>query len=339
MRVRFVAVTTALVASVSLGACSDDSGTKGTTSSTTSSASSSTAAPSSSTAQAAVVVRAVTLNVLHGIFCAAETDFCHATDRAGMVADGVASAGCPELVGFQEIGPAQATAFPEAMAGVCEGRYELAWEAIDSPDRAMIFTTLPIVDRGYLDLAAFPWEAYRVRVETGAGPVDFLTTHFASSVNNPDCTAEICPPVCAVGVPTNECNAHEVVAAMDALDGAAIQIVSGDLNATPGSPTVTVLADAGFADAWLVSGLPECDPATGAGCTGDRPRPENALDGLDVTTGRYTERIDYVLVRPESRCDVIAKPWFAEPLESPVAGLYWASDHAGVSTEFACTTG
>jgi endonuclease/exonuclease/phosphatase family metal-dependent hydrolase len=333
MRTRLVVVAAASLASMSLAACSDDPRTTGSTSS----AASISAPTTATTAEPDVVVRAVTLNVLHGIFCAADTDFCQATDRAVMVAGGIAASGCPELVGFQEIGPAQATAFPEAMAGVCEGRYELAWEAIDSPDRAMIFTTLPIVDRGYLDLAAFPWEAYRVRVATEAGPVDFLTTHFASSVNNPDCTAEICPPVCSIGIPTNECNAHEVVAAMDALDGAAIQIVSGDLNATPGSPTVTLLADAGFADGWLASGLAECDPTTGAGCTGDRPRPENALDGLDVTTGRYTERIDYILIRPATRCDVVSKPMFAEPLETPIAGLYWASDHAGVSTEFTCT--
>ena len=54
-------------------------------------------------------------------------------------------------------------------------------------DRTMIFTTLPILDRGYLDLAAFPWEAFFVRVDVPMGPVDFLTTHFASSANNPLC--------------------------------------------------------------------------------------------------------------------------------------------------------
>lgn len=330
MRRRIAVMAVVFVAMAWVSACSGDEAPSA------SSPSGSTLPATSTTVEPPVVIRAATLNVLHGIFCAAETEFCHATDRARMVAEGLAEAGCPELVGLQEIGPAQATTFPDAMAEVCEGRYVLAWEAIDSPDRAMIFTTLPIADRGYLDLAAFPWEAYRVRVETEAGDVDFLTTHFASSVNNPDCTAEICPAVCAAGVATNECNAHEVVAAMDDLDGATIQIVSGDLNATPDSATLAVLTGAGFEDAWLAGGGVECDPATGAGCTGDRPRPENALDGLDVPDGRYSERIDYVLDRPAGTCAVRSEPLFAEPLATPVAGLYWASDHAGVVSEFTC---
>ena len=170
------------------------------------------------------------------------------------------------------------------MKKVCDGRYELAWEAANSPDRAMVFTTLPIRDRGYLDLAAFPWEAYWVRVDAPFGPVDYLMTHFASSSNNPTCEGDICPPVCPVGIDANECNAREVVAAFNRQrPGAALQIVSGDLNAEPGSSTLAQFEKAGYVDAWLEAGEAECDATTGSGCTGGRDRPENALDGLDVS--------------------------------------------------------
>ena len=70
---------------------------------------------------------------------------------------------------------------------LCDGEYTIAWQAVDSPDREMVLSRLPILEQGYLDIANFPWEAYWVRVDAPLGPVDFLTTHFASSSNNPDC--------------------------------------------------------------------------------------------------------------------------------------------------------
>ncbi len=298
----------------------------------------STAAPSS-TVPVPASVRVLTLNVLHGLFCAEETDACHAPDRAVMVARAIQQADCPELVGFQEIGLRQPAVVPPAMKQVCDGRYKLAWASANSPDRAMVFTTLPIRARTFLDLAAYPWEAYRVRVDAPFGPVDFLTTHFASSSNNPTCEGDVCPPVCPVGITANECNAREVVAALNAQrSGAALQIASGDLNAEPGSSTLAQFAKAGFADAWLEAGEAECDPATGRGCTGGRERPENPLDGLDVPGGRYSERIDYVLARPGTNCKLAAEAetFATEPLAEPFRGLYWPSDHGGVLADLTC---
>jgi hypothetical protein len=289
--------------------------------------------------QKAEPLRVATINVLHGFFCPPETDSCHAPDRAESLARGIADAGCPHLVGMQEIGPRQGELVPEAMARVCGGRYELAWEAVEgSPDREIVFTTLPIRSRGFLDIANFPWEAYWVRVKTPYGPVEFLTAHFASSSNNPPCTAEICPSVCPTGTETNECHALEVVDFYDDRPDATLQIASGDLNAEPGDPTLLTLTEAGFVDAWLEAGRRECDASTGRGCTGGRPRPENPLDGLDVPEGRYSTRIDYVLARPASGCDlhVRARPLFAEPFEEPFRGLYWTSDHAGLVTALRC---
>jgi hypothetical protein len=285
-------------------------------------------------------IRALTLNVLHGLFCAPETDFCQAPDRALLVARAVEAAGCPELLGFQEIGPRQPAVLPPALQQVCGGRYELAWQASAPPiDRTMVFTTLPILDREYLDLAAFPWEAFRVRVDAPMGPVDFLTTHFASSANNPVCAVNTCPAICPSGITANRCNAIEVVTALNARRGGAVlQIVSGDLNAQPASATLATFEAAGFVDAWQAAGQPECDGTTGRGCTGDRDRPANALDGLDVPDGRYSVRIDYVLARPGPYCTLgaAADTVAAEPLERAFNGLYWPSDHAGVVADLTC---
>lgn len=297
------------------------------------------AASAAPAAPKAKPLRVATLNVLHGLSCPQENDFCQAPDRAEIIARALEDEGCPQLVGFQEIGPRQEAVVPQAMQRVCDGRYELAWQAVESPiDQAMVFTTLPIRERGYLDIASFPWEAYWVRVRTPLGPVEFLTTHFASSSNNPPCTVEICPPVCPAGIETNQCNALEVVDFFATRPDGTLQIASGDLNAPPSDPTLVTFTGAGFVDAWLEAGRPECDPATGRGCTGGRPRPTNPLDGLDVPEGRYAARIDFVLVRAAPNCALRARaePLFAEPLVEPFRGLYWPSDHAGVLTVLRC---
>ena len=123
----------------------------------------------------------------------------------------VEAADCPDLVGLQEIGARLEELLPPAVATLCDGEYTIAWRPASSPDREMVLTRLPVLEQGYLDIANFPWEAYWVRVDSAQGPVDFLTTHFASSSNNPPCAPELCPPVCPTGITTNECHAAEVV--------------------------------------------------------------------------------------------------------------------------------
>jgi hypothetical protein len=329
---RSTAVALAALFAVATAACSgddDNDDTAGGASSTT-----------ASTAAAEPAVRVATFNVLHGLFCGAETDFCQAPDRATMLADALEDAGCPELVGLQEVGARQEATFPAAFERVCDGRYTIRWNPTNSPDREMVLTTLDVVDEGYLDLANFPWEAYWVRVQTDAGPVEFLTAHFASSTNDPPCDATRCPPVCRAGISTNHCNALEVVRFFDQrAEPAAISVVAGDLNATVEEPTMVSLSEAGFADAWVGSGNAECDASTGDGCTSDRDRPENPLDGLDVATGRYSERIDYVLTRGGADCEprvLRAEVLAGEPVAEPFNGLYWPSDHAGVVADLAC---
>jgi endonuclease/exonuclease/phosphatase family metal-dependent hydrolase len=289
---------------------------------------------------AAAPVRVVTLNLLHGFFCPAETDSCQAPDRVRIFTELVEAADCPDLIGLQEIGARLEALLPPAVATLCDGEYTIAWHGGEPAiDREMVLTRLPVLDQGYLDIANFPWEAYWVRVDSTQGPVDFLTTHFASSSNNPPCAPDLCPPICATGTITNQCHALEVVDFFEGRPpGAVLSIASGDLNATPGSPTVTTLLDAGFVDAWLEAGNAECDPATHSGCTGGGHQPEPFV-GMNTAEGPgYDERIDYVMVRPATDCElaVDADGFASEPRAEPLNGMWWPADHAGVLAELSC---
>ena len=284
-------------------------------------------------------IRAVTFNALHGLFCPAETDSCKAPDRVAILAELVEAADCPELIGLQEVGTRLGELIPPMVETLCDGDYTIAWQAVESPDREMVLTSLPILEQGYLDIANFPWEAYWVRVDAPLGPVDFLTTHFASSSNNPDCLPDRCPPVCATGITTNQCHAVEVVDFFKTRSGAVLTIVGGDLNAEPGSPTLETLTGGGFADAWLEAGNEECDPATHVGCTGGGGAPEPFV-GMDTEEGGgYDERIDFLLVRAAEACDVDyeASGFAHEPRATPLNGMYWPADHAGVQAALACS--
>ncbi len=143
-----------------------------------------------------------------------------------------------------------------------------------------------------------------MRAKSPQGPVDFLTAHFASSSNNPACTETLCPPICPVGIETNECHGIQVADFLTHRTGAALTVVGGDLNATPDEPAVAHLRDAGFVDGWLAAGKPECDTAHRAGCTAGGTAPDPWV-GMDTRAGaRFDERIDYVWVKPGRGCTV-----------------------------------
>jgi hypothetical protein len=242
------------------------------------------------------------------------------------------AAGCPDLVGIQEVGPRLETLLTATVPNLCHGDYEIAWQAVNSPDREMVLTRLPVVERGYLDIANFPWEAYWVRVTSPQGPVDFLTTHFASSSNNPACSGTLCPPACPAGISTNECHGIEVVNFLTSRKGAALTVVGGDLNAAPTDLTVGHLRDAGFVDGWLRAGRPECDASHRAGCTAGGTAPEPWV-GMNTQAGAgFDERIDYVWVKPKRGCalGVAAKGFATKPRAAPLHGMWWPADHAGV---------
>lgn len=288
-------------------------------------------------------VSVATLNVLHGLFCPPETDWCDAPTRLEILWRHVEDAGCPEVVALQEISSRQAELIPEQLPGVCDGAYTtVLFEDMGWPDQEMLLTSLESTGDGFVDLAAFPWSAHWAMVEAPMGPVLVVATHFASSSNNPDCAPDFCPPeLCEEGLETGSCNALQVLDLADTIGtDAVLQLVVGDLNKPLDHPRIEILTSAGFVDVWTAAGHPECDPVTGEGCTCcvDGPEP---FEGLDVAEQTMGSRIDFVLVRggtdcePDSGAGRIA-PFAATPLEEPLAGLYWASDHGGVFAEVAC---
>ena len=318
-----------------------------TTTTTTAAATTTTAAPTTTEAPS-VALDVATINLLHGLEvasdCAAGTDQCRAPTRMallwGMLEDDL---GCPDIVAFQEVSPRQQELVPAMLDDLCGGHYELLVDDRDLPDQEMILTTLPVLDDAYVELAGTPiWSAHRARLATDLGPVDVFASHYASSSFNLECEPGTfgCTTTCADGDDFGDCHPRQTLAILEPLaDDAVLQLVVGDLNAPIDGTRITTLTDAGFADAYLAAGLPECDPVTGIGCTCcvDGPAP---LDGLDDPDQTMDERIDFVLFRPGSGCNVAvddARHWADGPLAEPVEDLWWAADHAGVAARFLVT--
>ena len=167
--------------------------------------------------------------------------------------------------------------------------------------------------RATLDIANVPWEAYWVRAKSPQGPVDFLTAHFASSSNNPPCTETLARRCARPGSRPTSATASRWPTSSPHRTGAALTVVGGDLNATPDEPTVAHLRDAGFVDAWLAAGKPECDAAHPAGCTAGGTAPDPWV-GMDTQAGAgFDERIDYVWVKPGAAARCASRPRASPP--------------------------
>jgi endonuclease/exonuclease/phosphatase family metal-dependent hydrolase len=305
----------------------------------------------------------VTLNVLHGLplpgGCGEDTDFCRAPDRLDLLWSAIEQqAGCPDVVALQEIGPRQKELIPDRLGDLCTGSYELLFSEQQIPDQEMILTTLPVVEDHFLDLSGGPWTAHVARLDSDLGPVDVLATHFASSAFNPDCgSAEnaACDPACPAGIEMGSCNAIEAVAELDrAAADADLQLLVGDLNREIDDPRLALVTEAGFEDTWLLAGNPECGTtgeASPASCTSGVSG-DSELDGLDRAEQDLDRRIDFVLARPADGCaltvdtaddgdgDGTPTALFAVgPLDPPVDGLVWFSDHQGVMADIGLECG
>jgi endonuclease/exonuclease/phosphatase family metal-dependent hydrolase len=127
----------------------------------------------------------------------------------------------------------------------------------------------------------------------------------------------------------------------------AIRVLMGDFNVTPGTPRYQYLLDAGWADSYLVAGNPECDGATGVGCTGGRA--DESVDALKDPNARNDERIDFIFVKSGENCPVQfdapddrndnglgTKLFGDEPATDGPGGIVWTSDHTGVSADISC---
>jgi endonuclease/exonuclease/phosphatase family metal-dependent hydrolase len=299
----------------------------------------SSSAKSSGGGSATPTLRVVTQNILHGSACPATSDGCALPARVELFTRQLDAAGCPELVGMQEVNPRIVTELRARLPKICSGRYRLVSDADPGNDREVVLSTLPVVGSQRIRLAGPLRTALWVRASGDAGIVDFFTTHLASSSDDRPCDTSTCPAPCQADDMLNACQAREVIAfAEQNADPDAIAVIAGDLNAKPGEPTITAFRDAGYRDAQLAAGVAECKPSTGAQCTSGRI--DDAMTDLTDPTSKQIERLDYVWLRGRRDCNIVAPTGLfnAEPAQNGPSGLAFPSDHTGVVAVLQCPT-
>lgn len=324
----------AVVLALLLAACGDDATTNG---------------------PAVPDVTLTNLNLVHGLFCPPETDSCRLPDRVDLLMEWIAVE-CPDLVTLQEIWPPSLELIEERAGTVCPFPYNvLAGESASGVDDELVLSRYPatIVDQLplYIGFRRVLW----TQIDHPTGLLDVYSTHLASGADGgPDACGDACPPECrAAGAQTvRECQSvqtAEFIERTHTVPGPAL--VSGDMNARPGSFVYRQFTDRGWLDSYLETGNPECAPATGIGCTSGRE--SELLHELEAPELNLTSRIDYVFLIPAadgSACrptligpgpggtglwDDRPNPFAADcgPLPDPIC---WASDHMGVRIGYTC---
>ncbi len=289
-------------------------------------------------------VHIVNLNVLHGNPLGSPCDpgdQCGAVDRIDLLSSHIARADCPEIVTLQEVDELIEELLTAEVPDLCDGSYDM--RILPDPavslgiDREVVLTSLEVVDEVLLDLPAFPWSAHHVALESPLGPLDLVTTHLASGANNPGCAEADCMPPCADDDDARTCGARLILDHLDTEGGEGLHLVTGDFNAEPGDPAHQLALDAGFVDAHVAAGNPECGPRQPSSCTSGRS--ESDLGDPSATSGT---RIDYILVRDSTTCVAVFDPdltggWANEPVEpTGASGVVWVSDHDGVQAGISC---
>jgi endonuclease/exonuclease/phosphatase family metal-dependent hydrolase len=199
------------------------------------------------------------------------------------------------------------------------------------------------------------------RLDHPLGLVDVFTTHLAAGVDrgsNP--CGPVCPEECvAAGAQSNrDCQVVQVLDFVERThDLGTPAIVTGDFNARPDSFVYRHLIEAGWVDACLFAGNPECDPTTGLGCTSGRE--DEDLSDLESPGDGTDRRIDYVFVLPPAVEEILCDPVidsaqdddgdgfatqiladapnpFADACGPLPDAICWPSDHKGMQADVDC---
>ncbi len=302
-------------------------------------------------------VTLATLNFLHGLFCPPETDRCRLPDRVDLLFDFIAGRGCPDVVTLQEIWPPSLELMQRHLATACPFTYQLVLgERRTDVDDEAVLTRYPAVLVAQRPLFPGFRRVLLTRIAHPAGTFDLYSTHLGSSADgaNRPCD-EDCPAECRAAGAANvrDCQAVQMVAFIEEThDPALVGLVAGDFNQRPGSFVYRQLTERGWTDVYLAAGNPECDPATGVGCTSGRG--DEGLAELESPALDETSRIDFVfLIRPEDPAACAARilpptddggtRLFADEPNpfAPSCGpaplpICWPSDYVGVQLALAC---
>jgi endonuclease/exonuclease/phosphatase family metal-dependent hydrolase len=304
---------------------------------------------------------AANLNVLHGVLCPRASRQCRLTDRIPLLFQWIVASGCPDVVTLQEVSTQVAALVREQAASACPFPYTIVHQrSLLGIDDEMILTRYPAAAYEVVPLYRDFRHLLHARLDHPMGAIDVFTTHLASSSDQAeDPCGEDCPADCfAAGAATvRDCQAVQVADLVRRLhDVTTPALVTGDFNDSPGSFVYTHLVSQGWTDAYLAAGNPECDAATGVGCTSGRE--DEALDGLESPESNQVERIDYIFLVPPAPGSVCAASVdtpddadgdgtptriFADdpnpfaprcgPAPDPIC---WPSDHEGVVADVNC---
>ena len=304
------------------------------------------------------------LNILHGLFCPQDADSCRLPDRIDLLFQWIAASGCPDIVTLQEVWPGAVPLIEAHLATICPFAYRMVFVPVLPPrglDQEMILTRYPAIT---FDLQ-FLHPSYRhvlsARIRHPIGPIDIFSTHLASGSDNAEAPCgSACPTECVgAGAQTiRDCQAVQVAtlaAARHDVDAPAL--ITGDFNDAPGSFVYRQFVERGWIDTYLAAGNPECDPATGTGCTSGRA--DEDLSDLESTTSHEIERIDFIFLKApgigSTSCTATIDPAsdddgdgtatriFADDPNpfAPMCGpaplpICWPSDHEGAELDLNC---
>jgi endonuclease/exonuclease/phosphatase family metal-dependent hydrolase len=300
-------------------------------------------------------------NALHGRTCPRETEDCRLPDRLDLMFDWLEDIKCPDVVLLQEIlGERIITMLEERAAVRCEGVY-----GVFSPDLVLgqnyTLTRYPVLQTGEDVLVGGIRNLFHVQLDHPTGIVDTFNTHFAAGIDLRPCD-ESCPEECraAGAADTRECQAIQVMDFIEqrAAPGA-LSIVGGDFNADPASSVYRhITREKGWVDAYPAAGNPECDNASGAGCTSGRE--DENLSDMESPAAGVKRRIDYLFLqfpgaeslatcryeldsRRDDDGDGLGTHIFADdpnpfvhtcgPLPDAIC---WPSDHEGMQADINC---
>lgn len=304
----------------------------------------------------------VQLNALHGFTGSGcqTTENCRLADRIDLLFQELVRSGCPDVVTLQETWMNSAPLIMAHLQTTCPFAYEaVQGTRMNTRDDEMVLTRYPVLDSGQRLLLGNFRHVLWVRIDHPLGPIDVFTTHLSSSSDGAGAACDAasdCPPECLdAGAQTRrECQAVQMAAfIVEKHDIDTPAVIAGDFNEEPGSFVYNVFTDRGWVDAYLAAGNPECDPATGVGCTSGRQ--DESLEELESPASNEVERIDFIFLIPPGagpNCrmrldpaddrdgDDTATRLFPAgpvpgcgPLPAPVC---WPSDHMGVELDLAC---
>lgn len=295
-------------------------------------------------------LKVVNYNILHGTFCDDATG-CQAPDRVDLFVRQLEAAGCPELVGLQEVNDNLRALFAARLPRFCRGAYRPVFADSEGNDKEYVLTSLPARKAEVLPLPGGLRSASRVELTSDLGPVVLVVTHQDGDRDFPSCRSDIdryqCPKPCPVGTTFATC--QTILGQRLAERGGparAIRIYMGDFNVPVGTPRHSALLADGWVDTHLAAGNPECDPAAGSQCTAGRN--DKSIATLKDPGAREQERIDFIFVKAPAcaaRLDPASDPdgdgvgtglFAATPAVDGPGGLAWPSDHTAVSMDLSC---